>query len=146
MPWPEEKGDGALPHGGELDIKVFRYADLLLLAAEANLKNGDASRATELVNLVVERARNSGNGTIPADYTTVTLDDILEERKRELGLEGHRFFDLVRTGKAFDMINDHFNNTIQTTIEFEKGKHELFPIPASEIVRSGGALVQNPNY
>lgn len=146
MPWPEEKGEGALPHGGGLDIKVYRYSDFLLLAAEANLKSGNASRATELVNRVVERARNSGTSGMPTDYASVTIDDILNERMLELATEGHRFFDLVRTGKAEETLNGHFNNTIQTNVTFIKGTHEVFPIPASEIVRSNNTLTQNNGY
>ena len=146
MQWPKEKGSGVIPHGGALDIKVFRYADLLLLAAEANLKTGNTGRATQLVNWVVGRARESGNSGTPADYATVTMDDILQERMLELATEGHRFFDLVRTGKATEFLNGHYNNTIQTAIEFEQGKHELFPIPASEIIRTQNAITQNFGY
>lgn len=146
MPWPEEKGEGALPHGGGLDIKVYRYADFLLLAAEANLKAGNAGRATELVNRVVERARNSGTSGTPANYASVTINDILHERMLELALEGHRFFDLVRAGKAVEALNGHYNNTIQSDLTFIKGTHEVFPIPASEIVRSNNALTQNNGY
>jgi len=59
------------------------------------------------------------------------------ERRRELALEGHRFWDLVRTGKAPSVLGP---------LGFIEGKHELFPIPQSEIDVSQGALTQNPNW
>jgi hypothetical protein len=66
---------------------------------------------------------------------TQLTEDIWAERNFELSGEGHRFFDLVRTGKA------------ATEIEgFITGKHELFPIPLVEIDLAGGNWSQNPNY
>ena len=61
--------------------------------------------------------------------------DIWNERRLELSGEGHRFFDLVRTGEAANNIDG-----------FVAGKHELFPIPQVEIDLAGGNWEQNPNY
>ena len=62
-------------------------------------------------------------------------EHILKERRSELSCEGHRFFDLVRTIKASDVITN-----------FQTGKHELFPIPQVEIDLAGGNWPQNPGY
>ena len=62
-------------------------------------------------------------------------NNILDERRVELVGEGHRFFDLVRTGRAAQEING-----------FQAGKHELFPIPEIEISLAGNRWAQNPNY
>ena len=60
---------------------------------------------------------------------------IYHERRVELGLEGHRFFDLVRQGRAADVLEG-----------FVEGKSELFPIPTAEITLSNGQLTQNEGY
>jgi hypothetical protein len=66
---------------------------------------------------------------------TALTDAIYQERRVELVGEGHRFFDLVRTGKAAQQIDG-----------FVSGKHELFPIPLEEIILAGDRWEQNPNY
>ncbi len=135
-------------HSNGVDFKIYRYADFLLLAAEANFKSGNAARATEFVNMVRARARNSGgvSNTIPADLSTVTYEDILKERQMELACEGHRYFDLVRTGKAYEALNGMYNKTINQNLEFVKNKHEFFPIPDQEVIKSGYIIKQNPGY
>jgi len=75
-------------------------------------------------------ALESGAASGPA-----LLDAIYHERRVELGLEGHRFFDLVRQGRAVEVLEG-----------FIPGKSELFPIPTAEITLSNGALTQNPGY
>jgi hypothetical protein len=120
--------------------RLIRYADVLLIAAEALNKNGKPARALTYLNMVRERARQ-GNPSILPDITTTEMnalhDLIIEERRHELALEGHRFWDLVRTNKAA---------TVLGPLGFISGKHELFPIPQSEIDLSQGTLVQNPNW
>ena len=133
-------------HSSGVSFKIYRYADFLLLAAEANYKSGNTALATQLVNLVRARARNNGTTGIPADLPTVTYDDILKERQLELACEGHRYFDLVRTGKAYETLNGMYNKTINQNLVFVAGKNEFFPIPDQEVVKSGGKIKQNNGY
>jgi len=93
------------------------------------------------LNQVRARARGARN-VLP----NVTLTDktqlreaIWRERRSELAMEQQRWFDLVRTGRASVVMKAHGKN-------FVSGKHELFPIPSTEIALSGGAIVQNPGY
>ncbi len=120
------------PNGGSND-RVIRYADVLLMHAEAAFHTGDEVAARNSLNVVRARVQIpeitvSGDGL---------LDAILRERRIELGLEAHRFFDLVRTGRAA---------TELSSLGFTAGVHELFPIPSSQIQATNGALVQNPGY
>ena len=114
-----------------VNYRVIRYADVLLMAAEAYSKSGDDVSALSYLNMVRQRV-NLFEKTSTGD---VLYEDILKERRSELSCEGHRFFDLVRTGKAADEIDG-----------FVVGKHELFPIPQVEIDLAGGNWPQNSGY
>ena len=123
-------GDAALTNPD--NYRAIRYADVLLMAAEALNRGGISdTRAQDYLNEVRNRA------TL-ADITTTGVNltnDIYKERRVELVGEGHRFFDLVRTGRAADEIDG-----------FVAGKHDLFPIPAEEILLSGNRWDNNPGY
>lgn len=114
------------------NYRAIRYADVLLMAAEALVRGDiDESRARTYLNMVRLRA-----GLEPVDSAGSTLLDIIyTERRLELVGEGHRFFDLVRTGRAAQEIEG-----------FTTGKNELFPIPLEEIEFSQGNWEQNPGY
>lgn len=116
------------------NIRVLRYAEVLLIAAEALNENGSSSEALGYLNLVRERA-----GLI--DFTDMDQahlrDEIINQRRFELAMEGERYYDLVRTGKAPEVLGP---------LGFTSGKHELLPIPQSEIDLSGGVLTQNPGW
>lgn len=116
------------------NYRAIRYADVLLMAAEAHNKNGNDSKAQQYLNLVRDRAFGDTNHRITATGTALN-DFILTERRMELVGEGHRFFDLVRTGKAASEIPG-----------FVAGKNELFPIPIEEIQFAAGNWSQNPKY
>lgn len=120
--------------------RIIRYADVLLMAAEALNENNKPDQALTYLNKVRERARE-GNTSLLPDITTTDKDSlrdaILFERRMELALEGQRFWDLVRTDRA---------EAVLGPLGFIKGKHELFPIPQTEIDLSQGALEQNPNW
>ena len=114
------------------NYKSIRYADVLLMAAEALNRGGISDeRAKMYLNEVRDRA-----GLSEITFSGINLTDaILEERRLELIGEGHRFFDLVRTGKAEEEIDG-----------FTANKNELFPIPLEEIEFSEGNWEQNPGY
>jgi starch-binding outer membrane protein, SusD/RagB family len=114
-----------------VNYRVIRYADVLLMAAEALNQTGEDSLALVYLNQVRARV-----GLFQKTSSSIVLyEDILKERRSELSCEGHRFFDLVRTGKAASEITN-----------FVTGKHELFPIPQDEIDLAGGNWSQNPGY
>jgi starch-binding outer membrane protein, SusD/RagB family len=120
--------------------RLIRYADVLLMAAEALNENGKPAEALSYLNRVRARARQGNNSILP-DITTTNQselrDIIFNERRHELAMEGWRFWDLVRTGRAAQVLGP---------VGFQPGKHELLPIPQSEIDISQGSLVQNPNW
>ena len=120
--------------------RLMRYADVLLMASEALNENGKSSEALIYLNMVRARARN-GNGTILPDITNTNQaelrDIIFNERRHELAMEGWRFWDLVRTGRAAATLGP---------LGFIAGKNDLLPIPQSEIDNSEGTLIQNPNW
>ena len=118
------------------NYRAIRFADVLLMAAEAFNKSTTPNdiKAQTYLNRVRERAFGNNSNNIIATGN-VLYDNILQERRVELVGEGHRFFDLVRTGKAAAEING-----------FVAGKHEIFPIPAIEIQLTGNRWLQNPNY
>ena len=77
----------------------------------------------------------------------ITVEDIWHERRVELALEGHRFFDLVRQGRAAEVMQNHLDEHFPNGgYSFTAGVNELFPIPSNEITLSGGLITQNPGY
>lgn len=126
-------GTGTLEAFG-YNKRLIRYSDVLLIAAEALNENGKTSEALVHLNKVRDRA-----GLLPITDTdkVIVRQKIADERRAELAMEGHRFWDLVRTGKAASVLGP---------LGFVVGKHELFPIPQSEIDISEGTMEQNPNW
>ena len=118
--------------GAEQDFIELRLADVILLYAEALNENGNSSSAITELNKIRSRA-NLANVTATAQATVRTA--IANERRLELALEGHRWFDLVRTGT----VNTEMGMTIDSN-------YHLFPIPTSEIFASNGVITQNPGY
>jgi tetratricopeptide (TPR) repeat protein len=120
--------DLRISHGN--NYRAIRYADVLLMAAEANIQatspKGDPQA---MLDEVRDRAFGDTNHRIPAN-----LENILQERRLELAGEGHRFFDQVRTNKT------------STIPGFQVNKHELFPVPRLEIELAGNTWPQNPGY
>jgi hypothetical protein len=114
-----------------LNHKAIRYADVLLMAAEAHNRSGNDGKALQYLNEVRDRVgmppRASGGNQL--------YEEILLERRFELSCEGLRFFDLVRTEQADQYIQG-----------FQNGKHNLFPIPQVEIDLAGGKWRQNNGY
>src|SRR4030042_5780563 len=116
------------PYGCDQNVRILRFAEILLINAEAELHTG-GDAATPL-NQVRDRV-----GLDP--ITNPTFENIWAERRLELAGENDRFWDLIRTGKAASELSKY---------GFETGKHELYPIPQQEIDLSGGQLTQNPGW
>ena len=126
-----EEGEGDHDLTNSVNYSVIRLADVLLMAAEAHNRSNNDGQALIYLNQV--RARVNLAPISPGG--AALTDAIWAERRFELAGEGHRFFDLVRTGQAATKING-----------FQVGKHELFPIPQVEIDLAGGNWNQNPGY
>lgn len=114
------------------NIKILRYAEVLLMNAEAAIHESMGDPAGR-VNEVRERAGLDPLGA-------VTIDDVWQERRVELAMEHDRFWDLVRQGRAAEVMH------AAGKTNFVEGKHELLPIPISQILLSGNKLEQNPLY
>lgn len=153
-----------------MNYTIIRYADVLLMAAEAEIELGNLEAGRALVNQVRARAANpatwvkKGDGSNAANYViglynapwtdaNVARNAVRFERKLELSGEGHRFFDLVRWGIA--------ENTLNAYLAYEGGKltvalggahfttnqDEYYPIPQGQIdIQGGDVLHQNPGY
>ncbi|MFD1770209.1 RagB/SusD family nutrient uptake outer membrane protein [Sphingobacterium suaedae] len=147
-----------------LDVNIMRLADVILMAAECAIEQGDLQTALAYVNAIRVRAaklpHKQINGKDAANYQVKPYPSfpsadyarkaVYMERRLELALEGHRFYDLVRWGLA--------KETIEKYSAFEGGllpafkgivfntHNAYFPIPQSEIDRSSGALIQNEGY
>lgn len=131
----DELGLGDNDLTSPVNHKVIRFADVLLMAAEAHNRKPAPNDVLALDYLNRVRQRPSV-GLAPVNVTGALLTEaIYRERRVEFAGEGLRFFDLVRTQKAAGVIDG-----------FVTGKHELFPIPQDEIDLAGGKWEQNPNY
>ena len=116
--------------------KVIRYADVLLMYAEALNENGKPQQAIPFLNQVRTRAGLEGYPNTMSQ--TETRDAIVLERRLELSFEGVRWFDLVRTGKAYEVMKDKGMAPYMT----------VFPIPLSQvqIINDPTIFPQNPGY
>lgn len=132
-------------NGTANDYPVIRYADVLLMMAEASNELGNMEDAYTYINMVRKRARFDGavyRNALP-DYTNLSKEEfraaVLQERRWEFVAEGQRWFDLVRT------------HTLETLVPIAKpgvvpqAKHYLFPLPQRELDLNPN-LVQNPGY
>ena len=140
-PNPETRGY-ATEWQSPFNFPLTRFADVLLIYAEAQCRadgspNADAYTA---INRVRTRA-GLANLNISGDF----LQEVLDERKRELCFEGHRWADLVRYGKLIEAVQaSSLGNPIAANNIMDH--HVLFPVPDREIQVSGGDLEQNPGY
>ncbi|WNJ17661.1 RagB/SusD family nutrient uptake outer membrane protein [Pontibacter sp. G13] len=134
------------------NTNLIRYADVILWRAEVAVDEGDLSTALDLVNQIRTRAAGcvveNEDGTPAANYNVqpyasfpdadYAMKAVQMERRLELAMEGHRFFDLVRWGIAAQVMNDYLSveatkRNYLTGASFVAGKHEYFPIPQQEI-------------
>ena len=153
------------------NYNIIRYADVLLMAAEAEVEVGSLEKAREYVNIVRARAAD------PVSFVTDSLGNpaanyeakpyllpfpdketarkaVRFERRLELAMEGHRFYDLVRWSIADQVLTNYVDvektkRTYLTSASFTKGKNEYYPISNRVIevaAKGGNTLVQNPGY
>ncbi len=126
---------------GWVNQREYRYADVLLMAAEAANELGGAANqvlAVNYVNMVRSRARGTTGSLPPVVFVSQAQmrAAIKQERRSELAMEGERFYDLVRWGDAVAVLG---------SLGYQD-KNKLFPIPQAAIDFSGGVLIQNPDY
>lgn len=126
--------------GCDQNFRVIRYAEVLLMNAEAANELGNSGQALTSLNAVRARARNGQAGILP----DVTITDqtqlrtaIWHERQVELAMENDRFFDLIRQGRAASVLGSK---------GFVAGRNEVWPVPQTEIDLSAGKLKQNTGY
>jgi hypothetical protein len=184
-----ENASGAVANVGwvpeqtsSMNIHIYRYADALLLLAEANVEAGSLNEACTIVNQIRARAgqRAQGPGTsadnmaVPINDASITWADyeigqypcpfanqdfgrtaVRYERRLELAMEGHRFFDLRRWGIAEQVINAYLaveqgRRPYLTAASPYTSRHNLFPIPTIQVelsrVEGEDRLVQNPGW
>lgn len=126
--------------GADQNIRVMRYAEVLLMNAEANNELGNTTTALAVLEQVRARARAGNNAILPQVTTTdknALRDAIWKERRVELAMEFDRYFDVIRQGRAA---------TVFGPLGWKANKNEVWPIPQSEIDLSAGTLTQNPGY
>lgn len=125
-----------------VNIRLIRYADVVLMASEAACELNDLPAARNYLEMVRARARGNNADILPevtTDDKNELRDAIRHERRVELGMEFDRFYDLVRWGIAKEVLHAAGKTGYQD-------RHALLPIPQDEIDKSNGVLVQNPNY
>lgn len=127
-----------------LNVRILRYADVVLMYAEAANELMQSAQALSALNSVRERARQgAAAGVLPDITTTIQTslrDAIRHERRIELAMEHDRFFDLVRWGIAAQALH------AAGKPNFTAGRDEILPIPQQQIDLSKGVLIQNPGY
>lgn len=168
-------------HLNSVNWHLFRYADLLLLLAEAEVEEGSLDNALDIVNEIRARAGVAAQGpgtgpddiAVPIDDPSITWADydiglydsfpdqdfarraVRFERRLELAMEGHRFFDLKRWGTAGQVLNEYTNTEasrrsyLSAAASFEE-RNLRFPIPTFQVdvsrVDGENRLVQNPGW
>lgn len=131
---PSSQQNAACDQGSVQNIRILRFADVLLINAEAANELGNTSVATTNLNKVRTRA-HLGNTT--ATTQGALRAAIWQERRVELAMENDRFPDLLRSGQAA---------TVLAPLGFTPGKNDLLPIPQNAINEGNGVLTQNPGY
>jgi len=151
--------------GTSKNVDFIRYADLLLFKAEALIQLNRWDEALPLINEVRTRAAASTQRPLDAGATDIynvgtyasfpskefALKALKFERRLEFGMEGARFFDLVRWGEAEEVLNAYLaeestKRDFLANAQFTAGRDEYYPIPQREIDFTGGVYVQNPGY
>ena len=151
--------------GNANNIRLVRFAEIILLRAEVAVEENDLQTALELVNKIRERAAKCvvmNNGAPAANYNVHPYPSFPDqeyarkavrfENRLELAMEGHRFFNLVRWGIAAKTINDYIEvektkRSYLNNTQFKEGVNEYLPIPQIQIdIEGPSVLKQNPGY
>ena len=146
-----------------INYHILRYADVLLMAAEAAVETGALEVGRGYVNQVRARAKNGPRADYSTNYVIDTYNSawtdqaaarnaVRHERRVELAMEGHRLFDLRRWGTMVSTLNTYIANEARTIANFGtkanavQDKHNALPIPLNAIDSSQGALKQNAGH
>lgn len=147
--WEENESN---PNNSDANMHVIRYADAILMYAEALNETGQSESAAMQLNRIMERAYNSISHNVSGMGADELRELIYEERHKELAMEGHRWFDLVRTGRFIQRMKEHAayeagvaeSNKVEIAQNI-KDYMVLMPIPQREIDLNP-ELTQNAGY
>ncbi|WP_337045362.1 RagB/SusD family nutrient uptake outer membrane protein [Emticicia sp. 17c] len=134
----------------DLNFIVLRYADVMLMLAEA--LNEQAYNATGEAFSLINQIRQRAGLNILTSITTPNQDSfrlaLENERRHELAFEGHRWFDLLRTNRALTVMQKHVTNSggVQIALSSIKAFQLLYPVPQTEIDTNPNKILQNPGY
>ena len=134
---------GGSPRDAGNDVIVLRYADVLLMHAEAIMAGGPSTADGSAIASYMEVRERAGFDPVADRPSTLTKEALLDERRVELAFENQRFYDLLRFGVADLVLSAHAAEMGYTSYDPRK---LLLPIPAREINLSDGLLSQNPGY
>jgi len=126
--------------GCQQNFRVLRFADVLLMNAEAANETGNSSLALTSLNKVRARARGTNTAILPDVTVTEQValrTAIWKERQVELAMENDRYFDVIRQGRGAEVFG---------VKGWKANKNEVWPVPQTEIDQSGGLLTQNQGY
>jgi hypothetical protein len=151
--------------GTSKNVDFIRYADVLLFKAESQIKINQVDEGVTIINQIRTRASESTQRQIDAGASDVynvgmypmgmskadAFKALMFERRLEFGMEGPRFFDLVRWGMAEPVLNAYLavestRKDFLANAQFTAGRDEYYPIPQREIDFTGGLYKQNPGY
>jgi hypothetical protein len=126
-----------------VNFPVLRYTDVLMLRAECTLHGGGGSQAD--VNDIVRKVRMRAGDS--ATVSNITLDSLFAERRKEFVAEGNRWFDLQRSGKIVQIMQEWDAKTdVQNKVNAFNANFILYPIPQSQLNIKPGLYTQNPGY
>lgn len=134
---------GSSPRDAGNDAIILRYADVLLMHAEAILAGGTSTNDGSAIDSYMAVRVRAGFDATADRPTSLSKDALLDERRVELAFENQRFYDLHRFGVADAILSAHAADMGYSSYDI---RQLLLPIPAREINLSGGLLSQNPGY
>lgn len=150
--WPSSQWPEADFFKQQLNLPFLRYADLLLIYAEAANETGNTGDALNALEEVRFRARGNKTFAEAGVLPQITVTDkaqlrllIWKERRVELAIEGNRWFDLLRYEKVVPGYTTNIMNSLGRT-NFNYQKNSTFPIPSTYVTNSNGVLIQDPDW